>query len=264
MDVQVSDSVQKDIAVLFSDIRSYTKLAEGMKPTEVFAMLNEYFGAIIVPIVRNGGFVDKFIGDAIMALFPNDAERALIAAIEMRENLISHNESRVQAGQPPIETGVGLHRGTVTLGTVGTSDRMETTVIGDSVNLASRVESLTKTYKTPILLTHSVYESLPNPDNFDLREIDIVRVRGKEEPIRIYESYDWDQRDRRFRKRELAPLFSRALSHYREGRFDEAVKEFKRYQVELPDDYVVDIYVTRSSTMLRVPPGPDWKGISSI
>jgi adenylate cyclase len=105
---------------------------------------------------------------------------------------------------------------------------------------------------------------LPTPDNFDLREIDIVRVRGKEEPIRIYESYDWDQRDRRFRKRELAPLFSRALSHYREGRFDEAVKEFKRYQVELPDDYVVDIYVTRSSTMLRVPPGPDWKGISSI
>lgn len=179
MDVELSTSVQRDITVLFSDIRSYTSLSEDMTHLEVFGFLNDYFVNASRPVGEHAGFIDIFIGDALMALFPRSPQDALEAAVQMRRDLREFNNQRREKGMPPVHCGYGIHYGGVTLGTIGTYDRMQTTAIGDTVNLASRIESVTKTFKVEIVISEDVYNRLPNPGAFLLREIDTVRVKGK-------------------------------------------------------------------------------------
>ncbi len=142
-EVELSQSVQREMAVLFSDIRSYTKLSESMHPKSVFELLNNYFSRIDTAITARSGFIDKFIGDAVMALFPEKADDSLRAAIAMRNRIDQFNQRQEQENNPPIHTGFGLHYGEVTLGSIGTMRRMQTTAIGDTVNLAARLESAT-------------------------------------------------------------------------------------------------------------------------
>lgn len=186
--IQVGARADHTITILFSDIRGYTTLSESSTPEQMFNLLNEYLPEMGAVIDENGGFIDKYIGDAIMALFDDaHADGALRAARAMRERLEKLNERRAARGEKTFEIGIGLHRGEVIMGTVGFSSKIESTVIGDTVNCASRVEGLTKQYAVHVLVTGAVVESLEHPERFPLRVVDeAAKIRGKDEPIRLY------------------------------------------------------------------------------
>ncbi|HRP70895.1 MAG TPA: adenylate/guanylate cyclase domain-containing protein, partial [Turneriella sp.] len=190
-DISIGEATQRDMTLMFVDIRKFTTLSEHMTVEENFHFLNAYLQRMGPSIHRHRGIIDKFIGDAIMALFPDDPEDALKAAIGMMQELKIYNDHRAQSHYDALQIGIGLHYGSLMLGTVGSSDRMDTTVIGDTVNLAARIESVTKIFKAPIILSDFVYKKLADPSKYHLREIDSVRVRGKEHPVVLYEAMDY-------------------------------------------------------------------------
>ena len=187
--IQVGVASTRTVTILFCDIRGYTSLSEGMTPLTTFAFLNDYLAYMGQAIDQSGGFIDKYIGDAIMALFDDEAsDGALWAALAMQQVLITFNLERSQQGLPAIDVGIGIHRGEVIMGTVGFTSRIDSTVIGDAVNLASRLEGLTKHYGCSTLVSQSVVKALNHPAQFSLRLVDeFVRVRGRDEPIAVYE-----------------------------------------------------------------------------
>ena len=187
--IQVGMASIRQITILFADIRSYTSMSEQMTPLETFALLNDYLACMGQVINDAGGFIDKYIGDAIMALFEDETSGcALHAAIAMQQTLKAFNEKRLCRGQPTINIGIGIHRGEVVMGTIGFTSRIESTVIGDAVNVAARVEGLTRKYNCGVLVTESVIVALQYPEAFDLRLVDdSVKVKGKNESVAIYE-----------------------------------------------------------------------------
>jgi class 3 adenylate cyclase/HAMP domain-containing protein len=187
--IEVGMAANQQMTILFCDIRGYTSMSEIMTPMEIYLFLNEYLAVMGQAIDRAGGFIDKYIGDAIMALFDEEStDSALKAAIFMQEALNFFNYERAQKGLPIITVGIGIHRGTVVMGTVGFTSRIDSTVIGDAVNVASRIERLTKQYNCEVLVTESVAQNLCDPQSFDLKLVDeSVKVKGKDEPIAIYE-----------------------------------------------------------------------------
>jgi class 3 adenylate cyclase/HAMP domain-containing protein len=186
--IQVGNHATRTITILFSDIRGYTSISESSSAIEMFELLNEYLGEMGEAIDAHGGFIDKYIGDAIMALFDDpNPDGALRAALAMRARLEAFNARRVQAGKAPIDIGIGLHRGEVVMGAVGFAARIDSTVIGDAVNLASRVEGLTKQYGAAILVTDGVKRALRDPSAFELRVVDeAAKVKGKDEAVVLY------------------------------------------------------------------------------
>jgi adenylate cyclase len=188
-DLQLGGS-KKMVTVFFSDVRDFTKFSEGHTPEEVVEMLNEYFQIMVRIINANGGVVDKFIGDAIMAVWgaPNTSERdshhAVKASIEMRQALAVLNETRSARGQVPIKIGIGLHRGEAISGTIGSEERMEYTVIGDTVNQASRIESSTKAFGTDLLLSEDMANFVEK--DFICEVAGTVEVKGKSEPLKLF------------------------------------------------------------------------------
>ncbi len=189
-DVREGDQIEREMTVFFSDVRGFTSLVEGLSPAATFAFVNDYLRVMEPPITEAGGFIDKYIGDAVMALFERPAD-AVAAARGCLEAVAALSEKRMRAGLPPVRIGIGLHTGQLVLGTVGGTRRLACTVIGDSVNLASRVESLTKLYATPLLLTEATARGLPVTT--DLREIDRVVVAGRTEPVVLHEVLTGDQ-----------------------------------------------------------------------
>jgi len=183
-DVQLGDRVEREMAVLFSDIRSFTSLSETMSPGQTMTFVNEYLAYAGPTIREHGGFIDKYIGDAIMALF-EDPDGALKAAIGLQESLHRFNEVRLSHGESPISIGVGVHAGTLMLGTVGEERRIDTTVIADAVNVASRVEGLTKEYHVGIVVTDDLVKRLKGPPE-TLRLLGETQVTGLERAIRVY------------------------------------------------------------------------------
>jgi class 3 adenylate cyclase/HAMP domain-containing protein len=186
--ISVGEFLTKKITILFCDIRNYTTMSENMPTEELFYFLNDYLACMGKPIEENGGFIDKYIGDAIMALFDDQStDRSVLAALAMQKCLIEFNQRRKAKGLPAIAVGIGLHYGEVIMGTVGFTSRIDSTVIGDAVNIASRVEGLTKQYQADILITDSIVKNLENPQQFNLQEVDKgVKVKGKEALIDLY------------------------------------------------------------------------------
>lgn len=180
----------REVSVLFCDIRSFTPLAEGLNPKEVVDFLNEYMSLMVSVIHRNKGVVDKFIGDAIMAVWGapishgQDTHDSVKAALEMRENLLLYNEERQKRNLPPIKIGIGIASGPALAGQIGSQDRLEYTVIGDTVNLASRLEGLNKAFGTDILISESTYEQIKN--DFRIVPLQRILVKGKSQPQKIY------------------------------------------------------------------------------
>ena len=187
--IQVGVASIRQITILFADIRGYTSMSEQMTPLETFALLNDYLACMGQVINDAGGFIDKYIGDAIMALFEDETTGcALHAALAMQQTLKAFNEKRLCRNQPIINIGIGIHRGEVVMGTIGFTSRIESTVIGDAVNVAARVEALTRKYNCAVLVTQSVVAALKHPEAFDLRLVDdSVKVKGKNESVAIYE-----------------------------------------------------------------------------
>ena len=183
------------VSILFSDVRNFTGVSEALGARETVSLLNEYFGVMVEVVTRHGGILDKYIGDAIMALFgapfakPEDADHALAVGNGMLVTLRELNGRRSAQGKQPIDIGVGIATGEVVLGNIGSPSRMEYTVIGDKVNLASRLEGANKYYHSKILLDETTVQSLTNGHANCLREIDLLRVKGKDRPVAVYESF---------------------------------------------------------------------------
>lgn len=254
-DVRLGDHVQSKMAVFFSDIRDFTRLSETMTPRENFEFLNSYLRRA-TPIIRaNHGFIDKYIGDAIMALFPREPVDALRAGVALQKELVVYNVGRKKAGYEPIRIGIGLHGGDLILGTIGEEERMQTTVIADAVNVAARIEGLTKVFGVSLLVGRSIVDKLPEAHGFHLRHLGAVKAKGKTRSVEIYECFDTDPEDLREHKLRTGQLFASAIGEYHEGLFISAQPKFNRIAQMHPDDSVAAHY--RDSCSLAVLKGGD-------
>lgn len=225
-DIELGDQVQREMTVLFSDLRSFTDMSERMTPAETFAFVNQYF-RYMVPVIRsNRGFVDKYVGDAIMALFEHKADDGVLAAIGTMQALRQFNADRGEQGLPPVQCGVGLHTGSVMVGTVGGNTRMDATVMSDAVNLASRIESATKLFGVGILITEATLQKLIEPKRFDTRRVGQVQVKGKTSTVALYEVFNADADAVRQGKLATLAKFAAALDAFERGELQEAADGF--------------------------------------
>ena len=226
IDVELGDQVQLEMSVLFSDIRDFTTLSESMNPEENFRFINSYLSRMEPVINENNGFIDKYIGDAIMALFSGEADNAVKAGIAMLHRLGEYNQHRAHSGYAPIQIGIGINTGTLMLGTVGGQNRMEGTVISDAVNLASRVEELTKNYGVSLLITDQTYSRLTNKNQYAIRTLDTVKVKGKSQAVAVMEVFDADPPAIKQGKLATLALWQEALWLYNQGNLADAGQLF--------------------------------------
>jgi len=250
IDIHLGDQVEQEMSILFSDIRGFTSMSEKMSQQDNFNFINAYLSRMEPLIGQYHGFIDKYIGDAIMALFPSDADDALLAAICMLKALAEYNLTRGSPNRPMIHIGIGINTGQLMLGTVGGSKRMDGTVISDAVNLASRVEQLTKTYGTPLLITEYTYHQLIDISQYKMRVIDCVTVRGKTEPVIIYEVFDAEPSS--IIELKLATLddFEQGFQYFHSGQFEKAQNAFETVLQVNNHDNVSQIYLENCRKVL--------------
>jgi adenylate cyclase len=252
--------------VLFSDIRSFTALAEQLGAQPTVTLLNDYFERMVDCISQQGGMLDKFIGDAIMAVFglpvagDEDEDRALRAAIAMIRSLWAWNREREQRGEPVLDMGIGLNTDSVVAGNIGSPKRMDYTIIGDGVNLASRLESACKHYRTRILLSELTHAKLKGV--YRLREVDRVIVKGKTKPVAIFECLDYHDAESFPNLMEAVGAFTEGLARYRDASFAEARQSFEQALKANPNDSLAGMYRDRCVALLENAPPPDWDGTS--
>ena len=245
IDVNLGDQVQQEMSVLFADIRDFTTLSETMTPQENFNFINAYLSRMEPAITSNNGFIDKYIGDAIMALFSDFADDAVKAGIAMLNILTNYNQDRQRVSYVPIQIGIGINSGSLMLGTVGGKSRMDSTVISDAVNLASRIEGLTKDYSVPLLISHQTLERLRNPADYAIRSVDKVQVKGKSQYVVVYEVFDADPPEIRSAKLANLPVYTEAMLLSERKQFREAGKLFEECLRTNPSDQVARIYLKR-------------------
>lgn len=245
VDVALGDSIQRKMTVLFSDIRSFTTISESMTPPEIFAYLNRYLHRVEPIISEHGGFIDKYIGDAIMGLFPSSADDALKAGIELQREVRVLNRKLTDEQLPTLTIGVGLHTGDLMLGTIGGRNRMETTVIADAVNAASRLEGATKIFGCGILISKETRDALAEPARFMLRYLGTLQVKGKTERLTTYEAFDADAAEIIVRKENSAELFALALAAYESGNLAEAESAFSNVLTANAEDGPAAYYLAR-------------------
>ena len=245
IDVELGDQVNREMSILFSDIRDFTTLSESMTPEDNFKFINAYLSRMESSVVANRGFIDKYIGDAIMALFSGNADDAVNAGIAMLTNLAEYNQIRAQSGDTPIKIGIGINTGSLMLGTVGGRNRMDGTVISDAVNLASRLESLTKEYKVSLLISHQTLARLDNPTEYSIRFIEQVKVKGKSKAVGVFEVFDGDEPQIKEGKLATKGIFEEGLFFYHQQCFSEAQQRFADVLRLNPADKVAQIYLER-------------------
>ncbi|MBF0286510.1 MAG: response regulator [SAR324 cluster bacterium] len=259
-----SGHVQEEkLTILFTDIRSFTRMTESMSSSETFDFINTYLGHMEPCITRHGGFIDKFIGDGIMALFDQDdsANQALLAALDMQEELKRYNGERMLAGVSGIQVGMAINTGVVRVGALGTEHRLNSTVVGDHVNLASRLEELTKKYKSRILISQYTYDEIPSTQ-YLIREIDTVQVRGRSESTTVYEAFDGDPSDVKENKQKTVGLFAKGIQLYKGQRFAESWNCFEKCLEVFPEDVIAVEYIKRCRYFQKYPPDPErWDGV---
>lgn len=220
---------RKEVSILFSDIRGYTTLTENLEAEEVVSMLNEYFESMVEAVFKHKGTLDKYIGDAIMAVFGSPlaleehAWMAVQTSLEMRHRLHEFNQRRYVDDKPRIKIGIGINSDTVISGNIGSSKRMEFTAIGDGVNLGSRLESVSKQYGCDIIISHNTFK--PCQDHIWARELDYIRVKGRNEPVAIYELLG-------LRSNPIESEKLQVIEHYHKGREYYLKRDFNRARAE--------------------------------
>jgi hemerythrin len=250
VDVKLGDQVERKLTIMFTDIRNFTPLSESMTPSENFEFLNSYLSQIEPIISQHRGIIDKYMGDAIMALFTHSADDAVSGAIHILEKLDEYNSGRTRAGYEPIQIGFGLNTGLVMIGTVGGANRMESTVIGDAVNLTARIEEATKTYRTPLLISQNTLYDLNNPSKYDIRFLDRIRVKGKTQPLSIYEVFDNDPVKVRDGKRATKDKFEAAIAYYHLNEIPRAMELLSQCIETTPKDIPARLYMARCENYL--------------
>jgi adenylate cyclase len=250
--------------VLFSDVRSFTTITESLGAQGTVALLNEYFTIMVDCIQREGGMLDKFIGDAIMAAFGlpvphgDDEDRAVRAAIAMLTELAAWNKDRKAKGLMTVDMGIGLNTDTVVSGNIGSPKRMDYTMIGDGVNLAARLESACKEYHAHLLISEGTFKRLKG--TYRMREVDRVVVKGKTQPVAIYEVLDYHTDESFPNLMDALNQFRAGLKQYRDGHWDKAIAHFKDALAANPADALSETYIKRCETLKANPP-KDWDGV---
>jgi adenylate cyclase len=255
---------RKDVSILFSDIRSYTALTESLEAEEVVGMLNEYFESMVEAIFKYKGTLDKYIGDAIMAVFgsplplTDHAWRAVQTALEMRHRLEDFNVRRVASNKVPIRIGIGINSDSVISGNIGSSKRMEFTAIGDGVNLGSRLESASKQYGCDIIISEHTYK--PCAPQVCVRELDKIRVKGKNQPVSIFELIGLNSDPISEQKQQVIEHYHKGRELYLNRDFAIAIGEFAQVLKFDPNDKPADMHLARCQHWLKTPPPDNWDG----
>ena len=259
--VLLGDQTKTEMSVMFCDIRSFTELSESMTPEETFKFLNAYLKRV-GPIIRNNnGFIDKFMGDGIMALFPLNPEDAVLAAVQMQSAVMEYNVLRTKSNYKPIQIGIGIHVGNLMLGTIGEANRMDATVISDAVNLASRLEGLTKIYGAPILISDATFQRIKNQDNYQYRMLGRVQVKGKKESVGILEIIQDQSHDVAEIKSKSKPMFERGIFYYLQKDFEAAANVFKAVAKANPEDKAAILFQSRCEYYLKHGTTEAWDGV---
>ncbi len=251
VDIGLGDSIQKDMTILFCDIRGFTTISEQLMPTENFKFMNEYLSYMEPPIIEHGGFIDKFIGDAIMVLF-HDADSAVAAGIAMQEALEKFNQAIAKRNMQPWRAGIGLNSGNLILGTLGGKHRLETSVISDAVNIASRIEDLTKDYGSRLLVSGTTYHAIKYIARFQCRFVDKVHIQGRTNETEIWEVYSADPEAVRLAKVAISAHYDRAIKLFYEGSYSAALQIFIKCFETIPDDKVIQQYIEKCKNAIAV------------
>ena len=255
----------KEATVLFSDIRGFTTLTEELGAQGTVQLLNEYFTIMVDCIQAEGGMLDKFIGDAIMAIFgtpfahEDDPDRGVRCACEMMAELNVFNAERIARDKLPVDMGIGVNTGLVVSGNIGSPKRMDYTVIGDGVNLSARLESACKAYSAHVLISEFTLSQLRG--TFRTRDIDKVVVKGKTEPVGVFEILDYHTEETFPNMREALSQFKGGVDLYRAGKWDQATKAFKEALVQNPTDKLAETYIERCAHLKKNPPKGEWDGV---
>lgn len=245
VEVELGDQVEQHMSVMFADIRDFTTLSEQMTPEENFHFINAFLSRMEPTISEHHGFIDKYIGDAIMALFSKGADDALRASVAMLERLQSYNLERESYGRPAIAIGIGINTGRLMLGTVGGQNRMDGTVISDTVNVAARIERMTRVYGVNLLISHHTFMQLDNANQYAMRVIDRVRMKGKSNFVSVYEVFEPDPPLLRAAKLATKTQFEAALLLYFQEAYEDAAIQLKRCLIDCPGDEIATIYLHR-------------------
>lgn len=263
-DVRLGDQVEKAVTVLFTDIRDYTTLSEQMTPEENFAFIcsfNERMG----PIVRlHKGFINQYQGDAIMAIFPNNADDALAAAVEMQKTVDKFNKERKKQERAAIRMGIGLHTGPLIMGITGDNERMAATTISDAVNTASRIESLTKYYKAGIILTDATLQQVSRPEDFHLRCLGKVQVKGKQAPVGIHECFSGYSEEEIAKKEKTLHDFTEGMSFYLKKSFSDAIDSFNKVIHSHPEDRTAEFFIEKATRYIKNGTPENWAGVEEM
>lgn len=258
------DQIEKEMTVLFTDIRSFTEISESMTPKENFDFINMYLAYMEPVIGKNNGFIDKYIGDSIMALFPYDAQDAINASIEMRIKLAEFNQVITQFDKEPINSGIGIHTGNLMLGIVGGENRLDGTVISDAVNLAARLEGLTKIYGGSVIISEDTLTKLRESGNYEYRFLDVVKVKGKKKAVYIFEVLNGEPERCRELKKSTKYDFGRAADMYQNKEFDKALALFKKVYDKNPSDIAAQFYMKRCKDLIKNGLPEGWDGIERL
>ncbi len=260
-DLRLGDHVERTVTVMFTDVRDYTTLAEQMSPEENFRFVNELNG-MIGPLVRkNNGFVNQYLGDGVMAIFPGRAEDALKAAVAIQKSIQQFNKDRKSLHRPPLRIGIGMHTGSLIMGIIGDWERLDAATISDTVNTAARIEGLTKFYHASILLSKETLEQISAPDSFALRYLGKVRVKGKQTLVHIHECFDGDAPPGRNGKQTARDIFARALSFYYTKDFPAAKLAFQEALLLYAGDETVHYFLEKSKQFMFSGVPDDWAGV---
>jgi adenylate cyclase len=261
----VLGGVSAEATIMFCDIRGFTTITEEYGPQGTVSFLNEYFSLMVECISREGGMLDKFIGDAIMACFglpvahDDDTDRAIRASISMIRELHRWNAERRLANLKTVDIGIGINTDSIVSGNIGSPKRMDYTVIGDGVNLASRLESACKAYSARILVAESTVAKLRG--TYRMRDIDLVVVKGKTKPVRVFEVLDYHDAATFPELMDVVNYFNEGMQHYRGARWDKATDRFDRCLQLNPGDALSRIYTERCQYLSANPPEGEWDGV---
>ncbi|MAA77688.1 MAG: hypothetical protein CL916_00390 [Deltaproteobacteria bacterium] len=261
IDVERGDHLEKMMSIYFSDIRSFTTIVEGKTPEENFEFINEYLSYMEPSIQGHRGFIDSYEGDAIMALFDRGADDAVRSGIDSLLSLERLNQARQSRNEIPIRIGIGINTGKLMLGTIGGRERLKCGVMGDPVNLAARIETLTKRYGAALLISEFTYTQLKHPQSITCTPIDRVIVKGKTEPVTLYEVLDGLPQEEREYKISIREAFLKARSSFKKGHFEEALNGFTSLLGHPQSDVLIGLYIRRCSSYLQNPPDTGWDGV---
>ena len=264
INVELGDHVSKKMAVMFSDIRSFTTLSESMTPQENFDFVNAYLRRVSPRIRNNHGFIVKYLGDGMMAIFPNGTDDAVAAGIAKLQEVQLYNVKRIENGYQPIKVGIGIHYGHMMVGMVGEAARMQGDAFSDNVNLTARLESLTKFYGVSLVISENALSHLTNPERYQMRFLDRVIVKGRREPIAIYEVLDGLAEEERMLKLQTKEDFEQGLDNYRLGNCQVAKQYFEKVLNMNPSDKAAALYLERIHELIEGGLPDDWNGVWAL